>query len=145
MKSYRNLASINEIKLLTFPSFVDQNGILTVLDNIELVPFKICRIFTVSAEKDSIRGRHAHKECTQLLICVSGSIEVLCDDGFNKSKYILDSANLGLIIPPGVWAQEIYLEDNTVLMALCDLPYDADDYISDTEQLIKLKQDNNDG
>jgi dTDP-4-dehydrorhamnose 3,5-epimerase-like enzyme len=144
MKSYRNLASINEIKLLNFPSFAGQNGILTVLDNIELVPFKICRIFTVSAEKDSIRGRHAHKECTQLLICVSGSIEVLCDDGFSQSKYVLDSANLGLMVPPGVWAQEIYLKDNTVLMALCDLPYDADDYINDIEQLIKLKQNNND-
>ena len=144
MKSYRNLASIDAIKLLNLPSYPDQNGILTVLDNIELIPFKICRVFTISAEKNSIRGRHAHKTCSQLLISVCGDIEVFCDDGCKKSKYVLDRANLGLFIPPGIWAQETYKKDDSILMVLCDLPYDIDDYINNIEHLRTLKQDNND-
>ena len=143
MKNNLNLKSINKVELLSFPSFSDHNGVLTVLDNIDLIPFKVARFFTVSAEKKAIRGQHAHKECSQLLISVSGSIEVICDDGYKKSKYLLDASNLGLLIPPGVWAQETYLKENTILMALCDLPYDADDYIFDIEQLRQLKQQNN--
>ena len=55
----------------------------------------------------------------------------------------MDVSNLGLVIPPGIWAQETYLKENTILVVLCDLPYDADDYIFDIEQLKQLKQQNN--
>ena len=55
----------------------------------------------------------------------------------------MDVSNLGLVIRPGIWAQETYLKENTILMVLCDLPYDADDYIFDIEQLKQLKQQNN--
>jgi dTDP-4-dehydrorhamnose 3,5-epimerase-like enzyme len=144
MKNKLTLNSIDEVKLISLQNFLDDNGMLSVLDNIDLIPFKVLRFFTVSAEKEAIRGQHAHKQCSQLLICVSGSIEVLCDDGVNKSRFILDNSGVGLLIPTGVWAQEKYLNDNTVLIALCDLPYDANDYIYDVQQLKKLKQENND-
>ena len=62
----------------------------------------------------------------------------------STSRFILDNSGVGLLIPTGVWAQEKYLNDNTVLIALCDLPYDANDYIYDVQQLKKLKQENND-
>jgi hypothetical protein len=70
MKNNLNHQSIDKIELLTFPSFSDHSGVLTVLDNIDLIPFKVSRFFTVSAEKKTIRGKHAHKECSQLLISV---------------------------------------------------------------------------
>ena len=59
MKNNLNLKSIDKVELLSFPSFSDHNGVLTVLDNIDLIPFKVARFFTVSAEKKAIRGQHA--------------------------------------------------------------------------------------
>ena len=63
MKNNLNLKSINKVELLSFPSFSDHNGVLTVLDNIDLIPFKVARFFTVSAEKklygDNMRIKNA--------------------------------------------------------------------------------------
>jgi hypothetical protein len=73
---------------------------------------------------------------------VSGGIEVVYDDGFNKSKYLLDGSHLGLLIPPGIWAQETYLKENTILLVRFDLKYNFNDYIFNIERLKQLKQQN---
>ena len=103
------------------------------------VPFPIARIFNVRAQKGSTRGRHAHRECTQLLICTNGTIKVTCDNGKKTSTYILDEANHGLLIEPGVWSEQKYMEENTVLTVLCNLSYDEDDYIRNYEDFLKYK------
>jgi len=83
----------------------------------------------VSALKGSIRGDHAHKKCSQFMVCVSGAIEVICDNGIEETTYQLDSPSAGLNVEPGVWAKEKYLTENAVLMVLCDRHYEKEDYI----------------
>ena len=117
--------------LINFPTHEDTNGTLGVYECGKLVPFDIRRVFTVSASKDDVRGDHAHKKCTQLLVCISGQIRVSCDDGSVVTQYLLDNMSMGLLVPPGIWASEEYLENATVLMVLCDRGYEADDYIRD--------------
>ena len=109
----------------------DVNGILCVFESGRHVPFDIRRVFTVSARAGDVRGDHAHKRCTQLLVCVSGKIRVTCDDGSVVTEHCLDSMGLGLLIPPGIWAKEDYMVDDAVLMVLCDRGYEAEDYIRD--------------
>jgi dTDP-4-dehydrorhamnose 3,5-epimerase-like enzyme len=109
----------------------DVNGVLCVFESGRHVPFDIRRVFTVSARAGDVRGDHAHKRCTQMLVCVSGRIRVTCDDGSVVTEYDLDNMGLGLLIPPGIWAKEDYMADDAVLMVLCDRGYEAEDYIRD--------------
>lgn len=114
-----------------FKKYEEPNGVLWVYEGGQQVPFDIRRVFTVSARAGDTRGDHAHKQCTQLLICVSGKIRVSCDNGSVAAHHLLDSMNIGLLVPPGIWAKEEYMTDGAVLMVLCDRGYEADDYIRD--------------
>ena len=129
---------IQSVKLIEFPYFRESDSNLVVVEGQSNVfPFSIMRVFNVHSDIDVIRGRHAHRRCTQLLICTNGSIEVQCDDSIENSQYVLDNLNYGLLIPPGIWAEQKYLEKDTVLTVLCDLPFDEDDYIRDYDEFLK--------
>lgn len=117
--------------LIEFPMHGNENGILSVYECGKHVPFDVQRVFVVSAMAGDIRGEHAHRRCAQLLVCVSGKISVVCDDGLSVNQHLLDSMNCGLLVPPGIWAREEYVTDGAVLMVLCDQRYEAEDYIRD--------------
>ena len=117
--------------LINFLTYGNSNGTLSVYECGKQVPFDIRRVFTVSARKNDVRGNHAHKKCTQLLVCISGKILVSCDDGSVSTQYLLDNMSMGLLVPPGIWASEEYVDNAAVLMVLCDRGYEADDYIRD--------------
>jgi len=122
---------MKNITLVDFPYYKEGNGDLVIMqgNSSSFVPFNISRVFNVRADKNSIRGKHAHKECTQLLVCSSGSVIVYCDDGHHKEKYILDCPNKGIIISPGVWSEQVYIKDNSVLTVLCDHAFKEEEYI----------------
>ncbi len=122
---------LRQAELVHFPKHMDPNGTLCVYECGRHVDFAIQRVFAVFAENGEVRGEHAHKQCTQLLVCVSGKIRVTCDDGATATDYLLDDMSVGLLIPPGIWAKETYVEGNALLMVLCDRAYEADDYIRD--------------
>jgi dTDP-4-dehydrorhamnose 3,5-epimerase-like enzyme len=140
MKYYNKLSTIESIQMFDIPHHIDDRGDLTVLQGNDFIPFSISRVFTVTASKNSVRGQHAHKKCSQFMVCLSGSIEVFCNDGDRQINYLLDSPHLGLMLPPGVWAQETYKKDQSILMVLCDLPYDEGDYIYSVNDLIKFNR-----
>ena len=124
-------------KIIQFEVHSNSSGNLCVYESDDKVPFDIKRIFTVTAKKNEIRGNHAHKICQQLLVCVSGEIEVICDDGLNQRIYRLSEMGKGLLIPAGMWATEKYINEGSVLMVLCDRIYDKNDYIFNYEEFKK--------
>ena len=125
---------MKSVQLIQFPFFKEDNGELSVFEqNPKAIPFQIKRIFNVRADKGSIRGLHAHRLCSQMLICSNGSIEVFCDDSSNQEVFLLDNPNFGLLVPPGVWAEQRYVVNNTTMTVICDRLYEAEDYISDYE------------
>ncbi|MBN8473928.1 FdtA/QdtA family cupin domain-containing protein [Sulfuritalea sp.] len=119
---------------ISFPKHVDENGVLCVYEAGRHVPFDIRRVFTVSARAGDVRGDHAHRKCSQLLVCLSGEIRVVCDDGRKVSHHLLDSVEHGLLVPPGIWAREDYMSDGAVMMVLCDRAYEEEDYIRDYDE-----------
>lgn len=125
----RHPTSVNAIVLIKLPYYATDDGDLVVMEGMSHFPFSIARVFVVRAPVGAIRGKHAHKACTQFLMCPAGGVEVFCDDGTATGTYILDRPNVGLLIPPGIWAQQTYLIPDTLLTVLCDMPYDPDDYI----------------
>jgi len=124
-------------KIIQFEVHSNSSGNLCVYESDDKVPFDIKRIFTVTAKKNEIRGNHSHKICQQLLVCVSGEIEVICDDGLNQRIYRLSEMGKGLLIPAGIWATEKYINEGSVLMVLCDRIYDKNDYIFNYEEFKK--------
>ena len=125
------------VKLIEFPAFKEDNGELSVFEyGNQFVSFSIKRIFNVRSEIGSVRGKHAHRLCSQMLICSNGAIEVFCDDSVNQNVFMLDKPNYGLLVPPGIWAEQKYIEHNSTMTVICDRIYEAEDYISDY-QLFK--------
>ena len=122
---------LSAVRLVGLPHHLNDNGDLVVMEELNHVPLAIARVFVVRAHAGAIRGQHAHRLCTQFMTCPSGSIEVCCEDGGEVATYVLDEPNTGLLVPPSIWAQQVYLTSGSVLMVLCDRPYEPQDYIRD--------------
>jgi len=121
---------ITDVRSVVFAHHSREDGELSVLEGADL-PFEVVRLFFVRASAGARRGMHAHKRCSQFMICVSGAIEVICDDGDTKQTLLLDQPNLGLLVPASIWATEIYQVPGSILAVACDRPYEEDDYIRD--------------
>ena len=133
-------STITDIRKIELPKYSDDNGVLVVAQGALHVPFCINRLFNVHASSGSIRGQHAHKKCAQFLMCPSGRVEVLCFDGLLYEEYLLNEPHFGLLSPPGIWSQQTYLAQDTVLSVLCDFPYDEADYIREIQQFKNYRQ-----
>jgi dTDP-4-dehydrorhamnose 3,5-epimerase-like enzyme len=132
-------ARLPGVRLISLPRHTHENGELIVVQGAQHVPFAIARVFIVSALKGALRGQHAHKACTQFLMCTSGAISVACTDGFDTEVFALEGPGTGLLISPGIWASQTNLKINSVLTVLCDQEYDADDYIRNFDEFKAFK------
>jgi hypothetical protein len=113
----------------------DDRGRLGVIDIQACVPFVPVRTFWISGVRPgSSRGGHAHKACSQFFICVSGRIHVDAFDGSTSRDYLLGCGDF-LNVVPGIFATETFLDQDSILLVLCDRPYEQDDYIHDREML----------
>ena len=125
-----NNPNITDCTLINLPRIGDRNGQITSLNNLVDIPFEIRRIFYLyDIPGGESRGAHAHKQCHQLLIAASGSFEVVVEDGINKKQINLNRANIGLHIPPGIWASEINFSSGSICLVLASHIFDESDYI----------------
>lgn len=124
-----------DVALYTVNHIKEENGQLSFLE----MPFTVNRAFYVSGVRTGeVRGHHAHKGCHQLLICLKGAVNVVCDDGHKRVMYILDSPIKALHIPPMIWAEQYYHSEDTLLMGLASNHFDEDDYIRHYEGYLGL-------
>jgi dTDP-4-dehydrorhamnose 3,5-epimerase-like enzyme len=122
------------------PTIKDLRGNLIARELGKGLPFSPARCFLVfEVPTKELRGEHAHRQCEQLLVCVQGSVHVLCDDGVHRQEFELDSPELGLYLPPMVWGTQYRYSHDAVLMVLASMPYDASDYIRDYEKFLSEK------
>ena len=130
--------NLSDLKLISFPEFDSSEALLVVYEGSKKVPFNISRLFTVKASEKCVRGFHAHKECTQVLIIQNGECRVTCDDGTNRKEIILNKSSEGLLIPATIWAEQEY-QPGTVLMVLTDKHYDENDYLRDYNEFLNFR------
>jgi len=124
--------SVVDLGKTSFPE-----GNLTVIENNSLFPFNVKRVFYLyDIAGGESRGAHAHKECHQFLIAASGSFEVELDDGTYKRQVFLNRANIGLHIPPGVWASEVNFSSGAICLVLASHSYNEKDYIRDYKYFL---------
>jgi hypothetical protein len=123
------LATVDRLLTAALKLYANDNGDLVVVESGREVAFPIARVFAVRAGEGAVRGEHVHKRCSQFLIAVNGAVDVLCDDGAAKRTFRLDRVDAGLLLPPGIWATQTFRAPQSVVLVLCDQPYDESDYI----------------
>lgn len=128
-----------DVNVFSVKTYFEDNGDLTPITNNIDVPFKMERIFIVTANKNQVRGQHAHIDCTQVLICLHGEIQVDLFDGKTNLTYTI-SRQTAVYIPPGIWATQTYLDTKNVLLVICDKVYDPYDYVRDIKEYIAWKK-----
>jgi hypothetical protein len=132
------MISVFECSIITLPKIPNRAGNITVVDHNDLqLPFNVKRIFYLyDIPGGESRGAHAHKQCHQLLIAASGSFEVLLDDGKVKRQIQLNQANIGLHIPPGIWASELNFSSGSICLTLASHTYNEKDYIRSYDEYL---------
>lgn len=120
--------------LLALPAKVEERGTLLPLE-FDALPFTPRRCFSVgNVLPGTARGRHAHRTASQFLVCLSGRIRILMRaDGEDVEIDLADNSS-GLLIGPGIWAQQTYMTENAVLLVLASEAYDPASYVSDAEE-----------
>ncbi len=133
--------SVDAIRELNFVQH-RRDGVLTVFPGGEPqgVPFQIARLFTLSGvAPGGERGNHAHRACSQLVVCLAGRAGVRVDDGHDERTVTLDTPARGVLIPPGLWTVVTFHCAATVVLVFCDRPYDAGDYIRDRAEFLRAQ------
>jgi acetyltransferase-like isoleucine patch superfamily enzyme/dTDP-4-dehydrorhamnose 3,5-epimerase-like enzyme len=137
---------VEGVILRRLPVAPDLRGTLSFGEVSQHIPFEIKRYFLVfDVSSEQVRGEHAHRTLHQFLICVHGRCCVVADDGAHGQEFVLDSPNIGLYIPPMIWAVQYKYSRDGVLLAFTSDLYDPGDYIRDYAEFLALKNAKQDG
>ena len=132
--------TLDSVKFFNLKTIVEPDGNLVPVESNIDIPFSIKRVFYVYGVRDqNNRGEHSHHKTEQIIICINGKLEVLCDDGVNKKKYLLESPQQALYIPAMIWDEQNYLTDDTVMLVLCNNHYNINDYIDSYDDFLKIR------
>ena len=124
--------------VIDLPKMFDPRGNLTVAEQFKNVPFGIKRVYWVyDVPGGESRGGHAHKECKEFIIAVSGSFHVTLDDGTDKKSYLLNHPYQGLLVDTGVWRTLDDFSSGAVCLVLASELYDESDYIRDYDEFLE--------
>ncbi len=137
--------TVDDVRFLDLRTVVDSNGNLIPIESNQDIPFEIKRVFYVYGVRDEERrGKHAHYNTQQVLICLHGKVEVIVKDGLKEKRYLLESPQQALYIPEMIWDEQVYRSEETALLVLSNTQYDPSDYIHNFEsyKLMKAKSEN---
>ena len=131
-------------KIINLPKIEDPRGNLSFVEENNHIPFKIERTYWIyDVPGGQVRGGHAFKEQEEFIIALSGSFDVVVDDGQTKKTYSLNRSYYGLYIPKGYWRQMNNFSTNSLAVVLASTSFDENDYIRDYKEFINFKSKNN--
>jgi hypothetical protein len=131
--------TVFDCSIIALPKIENRAGNITPIQNSIELPFDVKRVFYLyDIPGGESRGAHAHKECHQFLVAASGSFEVLLDDGKIQRQVQLNRPNLGLHIPPKIWASEINFSSGSICLVLASEVYQEADYIRNYQDFKTL-------
>lgn len=136
-----NNATIDQIERIEIPKISDPDGRgnLSVIEG-DILPFTIKRVYYLyDVPSNSTRGGHAHIQLMQCLIALSGSFDVVLDDGKNKKVVTLNRPDVGLIIPTGIWRELENFSSGGVCLSLVSDVYKESDYIRAYSDFLSFK------
>lgn len=123
---------IEEARIIDLPKFLDSRGNLSFVEEFRHIPFRIERTYWIydvpGGEK---RGGHAYRENREFIIALSGSFDVVLDDGQERRAFSLNRSYYGLYVPEGLWREMDNFSTNSLALVLASTPYTPEDYIYD--------------
>jgi hypothetical protein len=132
---------LSDCRIVDFPKIGNASGNLTFIENSRHIPFRIERIYyTYDVPGGAVRGGHAHKALEQVIIAMSGSFDVVLDDGVERRRFHLNRSYSGLYVCPMMWREIDNFSSGSVCLVLASAMYDESDYYRDYESFIAAVQ-----
>jgi dTDP-4-dehydrorhamnose 3,5-epimerase-like enzyme len=129
--------TISDSRIVQLPKIPDDRGNLTFIEAGRPVPFVIQRTYWIyDVPGGEVRGGHAYKQLQEFFVALSGSFDVVLDDGKESKIVSLNRSYFGLYVPNMIWRHLENFSTNSVCLILASLPYSANDYIRDYESYL---------
>ena len=131
---------MKKVKVIRLPKILDPRGNLSFFENDNQIPFDIKRTYWIyDVPGGEMRGSHAFKESHEFIIALSGSFDVVLNDGENEMKFSLNRSYYGLYVPNMLWRRLENFSTNSLSLIVSSISYDEKDYIRDFEE-FKIKR-----
>ena len=138
MNTYVDLSSC---RIIDLPKFSDPRGNLTFVESDRHIPFAIKRVFYLyDVPGGADRAGHALRTCHQFIVAMSGSFDIILDDGEANKRYHLNRSYYGLYIPPLIWREIDNFSSGSVCLALASDLYSAVDYYRDYDEFLLARR-----
>lgn len=129
--------SVDDCRIINLPKISDPRGNLTFIENSSHIPFDIKRVYYLyDVPGGSDRGSHAHKQLHQFIVAMSGSFDVVLDDGRQMKRFQLNRSHYGLYVCPMMWRYLDNFSSGAVCMVLASETYSEDDYIREYDSFV---------
>ncbi len=133
------MARLADSKLIKTPVIYDTRGNLSYIESGQNIPFEIKRVFYLfDVPGGTVRNGHAHHNLHQVIFALSGSFDVVLDDGFDNQRIQLNRAHNGLYLPNMIWRELDNFSSGAICMVVASTHYDATDYIRSYDQYLNL-------
>jgi hypothetical protein len=130
--------SLSDVKIIDLPKIADPRGNLTFIEGGRHIPFEIKRVYYLyDVPGGAERGGHAHKKLEQYIIAMSGSFDVILDDGHEKKKVHLNRSYYGLYVGSMIWREIDNFSSGSVCMVLASNYFEEDDYYRDYDEFLR--------
>lgn len=128
-------------RIIDLPKIGDRRGNLSFAEELHHVPFAVQRIYWIyDVPGGAVRGGHAYRENEEFIIALSGSFDVVIDDGNGKSVFSLNRSYYGLYVPKGLWREMENFSTNSLALIMASAPYDETDYIRDYQEFKRCRK-----
>ena len=129
--------ALEEAKIINLPKFLDARGNLSFVEQQKHIPFDIKRTYWIyEVPGGESRGGHAYKENQEFIVALSGSFDVVLDNGIEKKIFHLNRSYYGLYVPKGMWREMSNFSTNSLALVLSSIPYSGNDYIRDYDEFL---------
>lgn len=136
------MISVMETQIITLPKFEDPRGNLSFIEEDNHIPFKIERAYWIyDVPGGQVRGGHAFKEQREFIVALSGSFDVVVDNGTHKQSFSLNRSYYGLYVSCGLWRQMENFSTNALAIVLSSTKFVESDYIRDYEAFLKYREE----
>lgn len=133
---------MNKPEIIQLPKFLDARGNLSFVEQEKHIPFVIRRTYWLyDVPGGECRGGHAYRENQEFIVALSGSFDVVLDDGTEKKAFTLNRSYYGLYVPKGLWREMENFSTNSLAMILSSTDYDANDYVRNYDEFLSLKRE----
>ena len=133
---------MKEVKIIPLPKILDPRGNLSFFENSKQIPFDIKRTYWIyDVPGGEMRGSHAFKDSHEFIIALSGSFDVILNDGYNELKYSLNISYYGLYVPNLLWRSMENFSTNSLALIVSSILYDTADYIRDFDEFKMIKNE----